>query len=279
MLYYVVISNYKSALMSVSICFLNQKGGVGKTTIAHNTAFMLATQYKKKVLLIDLDQQGNSSEIYVENKNIEPSIASIFREKNANISDVITKARVKSILVDNMDIAHSNMSLSQALKEIPIRSYKEKILFKSLNKVVVNYDYIILDCPASVEDSVINAIYFAEKFIIPVEMGGFAASAIQDVLELIAEIKEYPSLQDLLLSNKVKFLKNKVDGRGSFLNKKIEEEIKEILPYTFSNSIRQSLYISRASIEKTPIAQYKYTPAVVKNDYVNYIQELIYTHK
>jgi chromosome partitioning protein len=240
---------------------------------------MLATQYKKKVLLIDLDQQGNSSEIYVENKNIEPSIASIFREKNANISDVITKARVKSILVDNMDIAHSNMSLSQALKEIPIRSYKEKILFKSLNKVVVNYDYIVLDCPASVEDSVINAIYFAEKFIIPVEMGGFAASAIQDVLELIAEIKEYPSLQDLLLSNKVKFLKNKVDGRGSFLNKKIEEEIKEILPYTFSNSIRQSLYISRASIEKTPVAKYKYTPAVVKNDYVNYIQELIYTYK
>jgi chromosome partitioning protein len=265
--------------MTISICFLNQKGGVGKTTIAHNTAFMLATQHKKKVLLIDLDQQGNSSEIYMENKNIEPSIASIFKEKNANISSVITQACVKSILVNNMDIAHSNMSLSQALKEIPIRSYKEKILFKSLSKVVVNYDYIILDCPASVEDSVINAIYFADKFIIPVEMGGFASSAIQDVLELIAEIKEHSSLQELLLTNKVKFLKNKVDGRGSFLNKKIEEEIKEILPYTFSNSIRQSLYISRASIEKTPIIQYKYTPAVVKNDYINYVQELISSHK
>lgn len=176
-----------------------------------------------------------------------------------------------------MEILHSNISLSQALKEIPIRLNKEKILEKALRQVVVNYDYIIIDCPASIEDSVINAIYFAQQFVIPVEMGSFASSAIQDVLELIAKIKEYPSLQKLLDANITRFLKNKVDGRGSFLNKKINAEIKEILPYMFNHTIRQSLYISRAAIAKVPIIEYKNMPMVVKDDYINYIiNELLY---
>lgn len=174
-----------------------------------------------------------------------------------------------------MDIIHSNLTLSQALKEIPIRSYKEKILAKSIKDIVVNYDYIIIDCPASIEDSVINAIYFAEYFVIPVEMGAFAASAIQDVLELIAEIKESVSLERLLSSGNIKFIKNKVDARGVSFNKIIEQEIKEILPYTMKSSIRQSLFISRAGIEKTPIIKHSSVPSVVKNDYIEYVKELI----
>ena len=261
--------------MAKSICFLNQKGGVGKTTISHNTAYILATLYNKKVLFIDLDQQGNSSEIYTADKNIEPSVANIFREKNTNIKNIIRPAQVHLRPVANMDIIHSNMSLSQALKEIPIRSHKEKILYKALQEVVDKYDYVILDCPASVEDSVINAIYFADRFLIPVEIGAFASSAIQDVLELIAEIKESVSLKELLSSKIVIFLRNKVDGRGSVLNQQIEEEIRDILPYTMNASIRQSLYISRAGIAKMPILQYSATPSVVKNDYIEYVKELI----
>jgi len=261
--------------MTESICFLNQKGGVGKTTLAHNTAYILATIHNKKVLLIDLDQQGNSSEIYIKDKNIEPSVAAIFREKNPNIHNIIRSAEVHLKTIDNMDIIHSNMLLSQALKEIPIRSYKEKILYKALQDVVVKYDYVILDCPASIEDSVINAIYYADRFLIPVEIGAFASSAIQDVLELIAEIKESHSLHDLLSSNKVRFLKNKVDGRGSVLNQKVAEQIKDILPYIMNSSIRQSLYISRAGIDKSPILQYSPIPDVVKNDYLLYVEELI----
>jgi chromosome partitioning protein len=261
--------------MAEIISYLNQKGGVGKTTIAHNTAYILSKVYNKKVLLIDLDQQGNSSEIYSTDKNIEPSVATIFREKSVDVDTVIQRASIKSQVLKNMDILHSNISLSQALKEIPIRAHKEKILSRALSKVVVKYDYIILDCPASIEDSVINAVYFSNRFIIPVEMGGFASSAIQDVLELIAEVKEYSSLIEMLNTNTIKFLKNKVDGRGSVLNRKIEEDIKEILPYTFNSTIRQSLYISRASIEKVPIIEYKNTPKGVVNDYKSYIKELI----
>lgn len=261
--------------MTQSICFLNQKGGVGKTTIAHNTAYILATHHHQKVLLLDLDQQGNASEIYVADKNKEPSVGKIFGEKNVDVSQLINQACVRGKLVEGMDIIHSNMSLSKSLKEIPVRTYKEKILAKSLAPIVSQYDYIILDCPASIEDSVINAIYFSKRFLIPVEMGGFASSAIQDVLELIAEIKEYNSLKDLLQSRSVSFLKNKVDGRGKALNKKIEEEIKDILPYTLTSLIRNSLFISKANLEKIPLIEYKECPIVVKNDYINYVNELI----
>ena len=96
-------------------------------------------------------------------------------------------------------------------------------------------------------------------------MGAFAASAIQDVLELIAEIKESVSLERLLSSGNIKFIKNKVDARGVSFNKIIEQEIKEILPYTMKSSIRQSLFISRAGIEKTPIIKHHSVPSVVKN--------------
>ena len=258
-----------------SICFINQKGGVGKTTLAHNTAYILATIHDKKVLLIDLDQQGNSSEIYLPDKNIEPSIGSIFRLKSPDINSIIRPAQVCTDIVKNMHILHSNISLSQALKEIPHRTYKEKILSNALQDVVVNYDYIIIDCPASIEDSVINAIYFADNFIIPVEMGAFAASAIQDVLELIAEVKEAGNLHNLLSSKKVKFVKNKVDHRGVSFNKIIEAEIKEILPYTMQSYIRQSLYVSRAGIEKTPIIMHPEVPFVVKSDYKCFVKEII----
>jgi cellulose biosynthesis protein BcsQ len=170
---------------------------------------------------------------------------------------------------------HSNILLSQALKEIPHRTYKEKILSNALQDIVVNYDYIIIDCPASIEDSVINAIYFADSFIIPIEMGAFAASAVQDVLELIAEVKEFGSLQNLLSSKKVKFVKNKVDHRGVSFNKIIESEIKEILPYTTQSYIRQSLYVSRAGIEKMPIIMHPGVQLVVKNDYKCFVKEII----
>jgi len=259
----------------ISICFLNQKGGVGKTTIAHNTAYILSVIHKKNVLLIDLDQQGNSSELYLLDKNTEPSVSSIFKERVPNIKTLIRKAVVNSKPIITMDIIHSNITLSQALKEIPYRSHKEKILSNALKDFVVNYDYIIIDCPASIEDSVINAVYFSEIFVIPVEMGAFAASAIQDVLELIAEIKEINNLEQLLSTKNIKFVKNKVDRRGLVFNKIIESEIKEILPYTMKSFIRQSLSISRSGVEKIPIVEHPSVPNVVKNDYINFVKELI----
>ena len=89
-------------------------------------------------------------------------MSNILREKNYNIN--------KSILndnpIDNLDLLHSNKNISQALKEIPIRTHREKILSKAINNIVVKYDYIIIDCPASIEDYVINAIYVSNKFVI-----------------------------------------------------------------------------------------------------------------
>lgn len=258
-----------------SIVFLNQKGGVGKTTIAHNTAFFISQLKKIKTLLIDLDPQGNSSEIYVSDKDKEPSASCIFNQRSFNAEKAISQAEIRGEKLSNLDIIHSNKTISQALKEIPIRSYREKILFKSLTTIVDKYNYIILDCPASIEDSVINAIFLGDQFIIPVEMGGFAASAIQDVLEIITEVKEFSSLIDLLKSGTVYFLKNKVDKRGTRLNSAIDKEIASILPYTATSSIRHSLYISRSTNELLPVFKFDALPKGIIEDYQNYIEEII----
>lgn len=259
----------------MKIAFLNQKGGVGKTTVAHNTAYFLANSLNKKVLLVDLDPQGNASSIYVENRDLEPSVASIFKEKAFNANEAISSAIVKGNKVDNLDIIHSNKSISQALKEIPVRTHREKILDKSIDKLVVKYDYIIYDCPASIEDSVINAIYSADKFLVPIEMGGFVSSAIQDMLEIIAEVKEFDSLVELLHSKSVFFLKNKIDKRGKKLNNSIATELQAIKDFILDNGIHHSLFVSRATNDKLPIFEYKEMKSSVKEDYKNYIEELI----
>ena len=132
------------------LSFLNQKGGVGKTTIAHNTAYYLAKTLNKKTLLIDLDPQGNTSSIYCVDKEKEPSVSNIFKEKNFDTNHVIYNACLNGSPISNLDILHSNKNISQALKEIPIRTHREKILSKAIERIVVKYDYIIIDCPASI---------------------------------------------------------------------------------------------------------------------------------
>lgn len=257
------------------LSFLNQKGGVGKTTIAHNTAYYLATSLKKKVLLIDLDPQGNTSSIYSSDKEKEPSISNIFKEKSYDINNVIFNACIKDKGIENLDIIHSNKNISQALKEIPIRTHREKILYKAINKIVVKYDYIIIDCPASIEDSVINAIYASDKFIIPIEMGGFVSSAIQDMLEIIAEVKEYDDLNNLLESNIIMFVKNKIDKRGTHFNQTIIDDLKPIEKYIFDNGIHHSLFVSKATNMLLPIIDYEEMPKSILNDYRKYVDELI----
>lgn len=234
-----------------TIAFMNKKGGVGKTTLVANIAAMLATEGGKSVVMIDLDDQANLSSIFVVDTDREPSVSEVFRNKTYEIQDCISQAVLKGEFIDNLFIAHSNIGLSQAIREMPGRLNIEKRLIKSMENLDV--DYVLIDCPPSGGEAVLNAIYAADKVVVPVNMGGFATNAIQDVLELITEVKGYDSTGEMLESEKVVFVRNKLDKRNRAVNKKVDDALVPINKYLASSVCRVASKMDHAIMDDMPL--------------------------
>jgi chromosome partitioning protein len=166
------------------ISVVNQKGGVGKTTTVLNVAAALAVM-DYRVLIVDLDPQGNSSS----GMGIENSA-----RKNKTIYDVLTnkigisRAIIKT-KIKNIDILSSNMNL--AAFEVEVRDFKnrEKYLFNALNNVKNDYDYILVDCPPSLGFLTINSLTASNCVLIPLQCEFFALEGLINLLETINKIK------------------------------------------------------------------------------------------
>lgn len=125
------------------ICAIaNQKGGVGKTTTAHNLGVQLARNAKKRVLLLDLDAQGNLSDACgLDPQTLEYTVFDVLAG-NASI------AEAKSTLEAGLDILPANIRLAEAELAFAGRIGRENLLKKALLSVSGEYDYVLIDCPA-----------------------------------------------------------------------------------------------------------------------------------
>ncbi len=170
------------------IAFLNQKGGVGKTTTTANVGAGLA-QLKKKVLLIDLDAQASLTHSF----GIEP------HELSVTIHDFLKKKCLfeeAALQKNNIAIIPASISLSAFEKECSQLLDKEFIIKKAL-KSITKFDYILLDCPPSLGLLTINALAAAQEVIIPVQTEFLALQGLSQLLDTIAVIqhKINPKLQ------------------------------------------------------------------------------------
>ncbi|MCK9502763.1 MAG: ParA family protein [Porticoccaceae bacterium] len=169
----------------------NQKGGVGKTTTSVNLAASLAT-YGKRVLLVDMDPQGNATMGSGVDKN----------SLEASVYDVIVgKASPEQAIRRNdeaqMDILPANRDLTAAEVELLQLAGKENRLRHGLIRVSANYDYIIIDCPPSLSMLTINALAACQGVIIPVQCEYYALEGLSDLVGTIKRIAKVinPSLQ------------------------------------------------------------------------------------
>ena len=170
--------------MAYVISIVNQKGGVGKTTTAVNLGAFLAKK-RKKVLIVDLDPQGNATSGYGFDKTeLENTVYDLLVNEE-DISTVIASTSVK-----NVDMCPTNINLAGAEVELVSAISRETILRRAIEPVLDKYDYIIIDCPPSLGLLTINALAACEGVIVPIQGEYYALEGLTQLIDTINMIKK-----------------------------------------------------------------------------------------
>ena len=166
------------------IAITNQKGGVGKTTTAVNLGAGLSRQ-GKKVLLIDIDPQGNAtSGVGVDKNNLENTVYEMI------IGECELNDCLLSNVIDNLDLLPSNVNLSGAEIDLIGVESREFILKKQIDIVKDNYDFIIIDCPPSLNMLTVNAMTTADTILVPIQCEYYALEGLSQLIHTINLVKE-----------------------------------------------------------------------------------------
>jgi len=226
--------------MAVKIAVANQKGGVGKTTVAFNLALILASRRSTKVLAIDNDPQGNLTSSFLE----DPS------ELKANISDAYNGKQLKpEQITKSLHLLGSNITLAPVAEQNFEIIYKLKESIENMHKVhgKISYDYCIIDCLPSFGHLHLAALNAVDLVLIPVKPAPYALAGMTDLFATIEKVKKYfnPNLKALGI------IVNQVDGRKTVM----EREMEEVLRETYGDLVLKSKINKRIRVEESPAFQ------------------------
>ena len=162
----------------------NQKGGVGKTTTTVNLAACVADK-GKKVLLIDVDPQGNATSGVGIDKMITPNTIYEMMLGGLKAEDVIQRD-----VFENLDVIPSNVDFAGAEIELIDIKKREYVLRDKIKKVVRNYDYVFMDCPPSLNMMTINAMAAAQAVIVPLQCEYYALEGLTQLVKTVNLIRQ-----------------------------------------------------------------------------------------
>lgn len=170
--------------MSRIIAIANQKGGVGKTTTAINLSACLAEK-GKKVLTIDVDPQGNtSSGLGIDKDEIRNTVYELM------IGEATLAECIQQAVLENLSIIPSNVNLAGAEIELIGIDEKEFIMKKNIETIRDNYDFIIIDCPPSLNMLTVNAMTTADTVLVPIQCEYYALEGLTQLIYTINLVKE-----------------------------------------------------------------------------------------
>jgi chromosome partitioning protein len=230
-----------------AIAIFNQKGGVGKTTTNINLAACLALK-NKKVLILDIDPQGNTtSGMGISKKGLDRTTYEVLINDKLEPKDAILKTRI-----ENLDIIPASVQLAGAEIELVQLEGREKRLKKALDKIKSNYDYIFIDCPPSLGLLTINSLTAVDSVLIPIQCEFYALEGVSQLMSTIELVKKglnpHLEIQGVILSM--------FDGRTNLSIQVVEEVKKYFKEKVYTTVIPRNVRLAEAPSYGMPITEY-----------------------
>jgi chromosome partitioning protein len=251
---------------AVVISLVNMKGGVGKTTTAVNLGAYLARDHQKKVLLIDLDPQTNTSLSLLSEKawsswaEEHGTMADVFeldakrkRDKPTKFEDCIIRDVVPAI--PGLDLVPSHLELTFLDLDLAARPGRERILTRKLARVIDAYDIILCDCPPNLQTATQNALYASDWFLVPMQPDFLSSVGLGLLLDRLAYLRRELEFQIKCLGIVFSRVRRHVASHQETIERLPgEKEFRKL--HFFQTVIPENIALSEAPMQAQPIAIY-----------------------
>lgn len=250
--------------MGKTVAIVNQKGGVGKTTTAVNLTASLGSK-GKKILLVDIDPQGNStSGLGINKRNLEKSSYDVLTGE-CPAEEAIVKTPFENVWVmpSSMDLAGAELELVEIQK-------REAKLKNALSLVKDNFDFIFLDCPPSLGLITLNGLCASDTLMVPIQCEFYALEGLSQLISTVRTVKRlynpYIEIEGVLLTM--------YDGRLN-LTQQVVDEVKKCFPKkVYSTFIPRNVRLSEAPSFGQPVLYYDKS-SKGSNAYVELAEEFL----